>query len=308
MALQVYQVDAFTDAAFGGNPASVVLLPPGSRLSDSERFNIAAETKQSMTAFLEPVADVAHQGTAASQQSLFQSADRFRLRWFTPAVEYRLCGHATLASAAALFQGQGNPAQELLFDTVHSGQLSVRRMGREQQPLLQMSLPLHDPTDAVPWGIAPGSDLVQSLTGGTTVAEVAYHQGLRYLLIRLASGGSQQLRAVSPDLTALRAAEQQIQGLMITCAPDEADDAEYDFFSRVWTQGPPSEDAATGSAHAVAGPFWAQRLGKMLLKARQCSARGGELAVEVDRSAGRVHIGGHAVIVFSGQLHLPSQA
>lgn len=97
------QVDAFTDAAFGGNPASVVLIPPGSTLSDSDRLSIAAETKQSMTAFLEPVA---HQGATASQQNLFQAADRFRLRWFTPSVEYRLCGHATLASAAALFQGK----------------------------------------------------------------------------------------------------------------------------------------------------------------------------------------------------------
>lgn len=78
--------------------------------------------------------------------------------------------------------------------------------------------------------------------------------------------------------------------------------------SRVWTQGPPSEDAATGSAHAVAGPFWARRLGKTRLKARQCSARGGKFAVEVDRITGRVHISGRAVIVFSGQLHLPLQA
>ena len=98
------QVDAFTNVPFGGNPAAVVLIPPATELDDAVRQQIAMEMNLSETAFLEPLTD-AGEPCAASDTPLFRSASRFRLRWFTPALEVELCGHATLASAAALIQG-----------------------------------------------------------------------------------------------------------------------------------------------------------------------------------------------------------
>jgi Phenazine biosynthesis-like protein len=98
------QVDAFTTVPFGGNPAAVVLVPPLTKLDDAIRQQIAMEMNLAETAFLEPLTD-AGEPCAASETPLFRSASRFRLRWFTPLQESELCGHATLASAAALVQG-----------------------------------------------------------------------------------------------------------------------------------------------------------------------------------------------------------
>jgi PhzF family phenazine biosynthesis protein len=98
------QVDAFTNVPFGGNPAAVVLVPPATKLNDAVRQQIAMEMNLSETAFLEPLTDAGEPCTA-SETPLFRSATRFQLRWFTPAQEVELCGHATLASAAALIQG-----------------------------------------------------------------------------------------------------------------------------------------------------------------------------------------------------------
>lgn len=199
------QVDAFTDVPFGGNPAAVVLLPPGVTLDDDTRQQIAMEMNLSETAFLEPLTD-AGEPHASSEGPIFRSASRYRLRWFTPTQEVALCGHATVASAAALIQGpfigsptmsvpdhstagpghgpvarqavragcvnagEGHPADApLLFDTVHSGQLSVRRMTQEAQPLMQLGMPWRAPDDPLPDGLTPKSPLIKVLNCSTPV-------------------------------------------------------------------------------------------------------------------------------------------
>lgn len=109
------QVDAFTDVPFGGNSAAVVLLPPGTELGDETRQQIAMEMNLSETAFLEPLTD-AGEPCAASEGPIFRSASRYRLRWFTPTEEVALCGHATVASAAALIQGRSLMPNMLLLE------------------------------------------------------------------------------------------------------------------------------------------------------------------------------------------------
>jgi PhzF family phenazine biosynthesis protein len=161
------QIDAFTAQAFGGNPAAVVLLPRTALpLADATRQAVAAEKNLSETAFLE---------CADGDSDQFAACTRFRLRWFTPAIEVPLCGHATLASAAAIFFGEGNPASQLAFDTL-SGELRVTRQqagaaangtsttttSSGSADMLSMDLPLIEASaDEVPAGCGPGSALVQ---------------------------------------------------------------------------------------------------------------------------------------------------
>lgn len=164
------QIDAFTDAPFGGNPAAVVLVPSTALpLPDAMRQAVAGEMNLSETAYLE----------TADGSDDFAACTRFALRWFTPAIEVPLCGHATLASAAAIFFGEGNPAPQLRFDTL-SGELVVTRQAAAAAvaagssgdasgsssaaagDLLSMDLPLVDASAAdLPAGMEPGSALVQ---------------------------------------------------------------------------------------------------------------------------------------------------
>ena len=166
-ALLFLQIDAFTAEAFGGNPAAVVLLPRTALpLADATRQAVAAEKNLSETAFLE---------CADGDSDQFAACTRFRLRGFTPAIEVPLCGHATLASAAAIFFGEGNPASQLAFDTL-SGELRVTRQqagaaangtsttttSSGSADMLSMDLPLIEASaDEVPAGCGPGSALVQ---------------------------------------------------------------------------------------------------------------------------------------------------
>lgn len=168
------QVDAFTAEPFGGNPAAVVLLPRSALpLSDATRQAIAGEMNLSETAFLECGDD--------SSDDDFATCTRFRLRWFTPALEVPLCGHATLAAAAALFFGVGNPAAALTFDTL-SGPLIVTRQAAAAAAggdgsdggssgagdLLCMDLPVVEAAGgaALPAGMEAGSALVKVRQAG----------------------------------------------------------------------------------------------------------------------------------------------
>ncbi|KAI3438665.1 hypothetical protein D9Q98_001086 [Chlorella vulgaris] len=296
LALRCYQIDAFTDQAFGGNAAAVVLLKPEALpLDDAVRQAIAAEKNLSETAFLE-----------CSDGSDFSTCTQFGLRWFTPATEVVLCGHATLAAAAAVYRQ--NPASELRFDTL-SGELVVTR--QEATGLLSMDLPLMEASAAaVPPGMGPGSTLVQAAVGNLAVEEVRYAPSLKYLLVVLRNDGEstrQAFLSLQPDNQALGAAhtEGQLVGVIVTLQGDGVHDFHSRFFAP-WAGI--AEDPVTGSAHAVLGPYWAVRLGKPQLRARQCSGRGGELQVEVKADAGRVVVAGHAVTVFEGHLLLPKAA
>ena len=261
MTLPLFIVDAFTDRPFSGNPAGVVLLPgpadPGWMQS------VAAELRHSETAFL-------YAGDGA-----------WTLRWFTPAAEVRLCGHATLAAAHVLWSaGQANAAAAVEFDTA-SGRLTARR----HHEFVELDFPAQ-PATAAP--APPG--LLESV--GVEPTAVASN-GTDWLL-ELADEPS--VLAVTPDFG--RLAEVDARGVMITAASQRSG---VDFVSR-WF-GPAvgvDEDPVTGSAHCALGPWWAVRLGRDELVGYQASPRGGTVRVRV--AGERVRLAGSAVTVVAGQL------
>lgn len=258
--LRLVQVDAFADRPFTGNPAAV--MPLEAWLPDATLQAIAEENNLSETAFTIPAED--------------GDAD-YELRWFTPATEVVLCGHATLASGHVLI---GDRAR-IRFRTRRAGLLEVARDGDGYA----MSLPA--------WKSEPKPlpDVLAAL--GCEARETLWHPG-RYALIVLDSEA--QVLAVRPDFRALAA---QGDILTIVTAPGNA----TDMVSRVFAAGAGiDEDPVTGSAHCISVPYWAERLGKDRLTCIQASARGGSLTGRLDGD--RVVLGGKCVTVIEGTMRI----
>ncbi len=270
MELPIYQVDAFTDAVFGGNPAAVCPLP--SWLPDPVMQAIAAENNLSETAFFVP-------GRFAGGQ--FEAGgDGFALRWFTPTVEVELCGHATLASGFVVLDRLQPARRTVTFSTLASGVLGVTRDG----DALVMDLPLwpFTPADPVPeLGRALGREPDRLYSGPDWMA--VYED-------------ESAIRALSPDMAAL--ARLPMVGVIAT-APGRT----VDFVSRFFAPaaGIP-EDPVTGSAHCMLTPYWAERLGKTRLVARQISRRGGVLVCTL--AGDRVELAGRAALYLQGTIHV----
>ena len=236
------------------------VMPLDSWLPDDILQAIALENNLSETAFTIPASD--------------GEAD-YELRWFTPTLEVALCGHATLASGHVLM----GERERLRFRTRQSGILEVARDG----DAYSMSLPAFDP------GPAPVPAIVAAL--GCAPVETLWHAG-RYALIVLASEA--EVRAVAPDFKAL-AAEGDV--MAIVTAPG----AGADVVSRVFVPGAGvDEDPVTGSAHCQLIPYWAKRLGKTRLAARQISPRGGALTCALEGD--RVTIAGRAQLYLEGTI------
>lgn len=260
MRIPIYQVDAFSARPFAGNPAAVCPLKVW--LDDALLQAIAAENSLPETAYL-----AAEEG-------------RWRLRWFTPATEVDLCGHATLAAAFVLWERLGVTADRIAFAT-RSGLLAVVRDGE----WLALDFPSRPP---LPCPAPPG--LIEAL--GQAPEEVYQARDLMAVYAR-----EEQVRALEPDMA--RLAQIAAFGIIVTAPGEQAD-----FVSRFFApaQGIP-EDPVTGSSHCTLIPYWSRRLGKNRLYAQQLSARGGELRCE-DRGE-RVSIAGRAVLVMEGTLLLP---
>jgi PhzF family phenazine biosynthesis protein len=261
MRLPIYQVDAFTDKLFGGNPAAI--CPLENWLPDATMQAVAAENNLSETAFL------------------VREAGDYGLRWFTPSVEVDLCGHATLASAHVVFEFLEPQRESVCFRTLKAGTLTVSR----HAGMLTMDFPARP---AAPCEAPAG--LLAALGGAPR--EVL---GARDHLVVYDSAA--EIAALKPDLAALAAVD---CWAAIVSAP--GDDG-VDFVSRFFApaQGVP-EDPVTGSAHTTLVPYWAKRLGKSSLKARQLSRRGGLLCCAL--SGDRVDIGGRAVTYLRGHIEL----
>jgi len=278
MGLDLYQVDAFTDRPFAGNPAAVCLLP--APRSASWMQSVANEMNLSETAFLVPREDAAvNLGKAG-----------FDLRWFTPAAEVELCGHATLASAHVLWEaGRLGPAETARFYTLSGLLTAQRRAGRDGAPGdIELDFPARPVTE-----VAPPAGLLEAF-GGAAPRFVGKSR-FDYLL-ELET--EELVRNAAPDFARLRTLP--VRGVMITSA-GAAGSGRYDFVSRFFAPGVGvDEDPVTGSAHCTLGPYWSERLGKSSFRAFQASARGGELRVEA--VGDRVRLGGRAVTVFRGQL------
>jgi PhzF family phenazine biosynthesis protein len=262
MKQKVHVVDAFTDRAFGGNPAAVCIMA-GAR-DDTWRQAVAREMNLSETAFLEKRAD-----------------GGYTLRWFTPAVEVDLCGHATLASAHILWEsGELAAGQKALFHT-RSGILSAVKQG----DWIEMDFP-SEPEKAAD---AP-AELVEALG-----VKFVYTGRNRFdYLVEV--DHEDIVRGLNPDMTRLKKVD--TRGIIVTSRSRSAD---CDFVSRFFAPAVGvNEDPVTGSAHCCLGPYWGGKLGKKDLRAYQASSRGGILRVGLRDD--RVLIGGQAVTVLRAEL------
>ena len=268
--LPLYQVDAFADRPFVGNPAAV--CPLDAWLADERMQSIALENNLSETAFF----------VRRAEQE--EGRPEYDLRWFTPTAEVDLCGHATLASAQVVFAKLVPDARAVRFHT-RSGPLDVER----QEAGLAMDLPAMVPAPLEDG--ARGEALARAL--GVEPAEIL--RASWYWLVVLPTEAD--VLAVAPDMRAL--AELGIEA--IVTAPGSRDDV--DFVSRMFAPAlGVDEDPVTGSAHCTLTPYWAARLGRTTLRARQVSARGGDLTCTLHGE--RVVLAGQAVLVLEGELIL----
>ena len=284
--IPLYQVDAFTRVPFKGNPAAVCLLPH--TLDDALMQAIAAEMNLSETAFVMPVVDTP-----------WTEAARFLLRWFTPKVEVRLCGHATLATAAVLFGVVGVQVASVTFETL-GGDLIARRAC--DAPAECETITLDFPADT-PVPCEPPAGALTAL-GVASAQAAVYGTRAHDLLIHLAD--ARQVRDLRPDFAAMLACEEleAYRGVMVTAAGEPPGDSSYDFVSRFFAPKVGiNEDPVTGSAHTLLTPYWVAQLGKTEMLAYQASARGGEIAVRLVEN-GRVELTGDAVVVFKGELYV----
>ncbi len=269
MSQKIVQVDAFTDKPFAGNPAAVCLMDTAA--DEVWMQNVALEMNLSETAFLYPIESGYH------------------LRWFTPAAEVKLCGHATLATAHMLYEDGHVPTDHAIRFQTKSGELVARRNGEWIEldfPAIEVSPvePSQELVDAL--GVAP-----LQTTKGDTLHKV---QDDADYLVQLESEAA--VRSLSPDFGAISRLD--ARGLIVTA---EASTAGLDFVSRGFFPAYGiNEDPATGSAHCALATFWAKQLGKNEFMAYQASARGGHVKVRVDGN--RVFLGGQAVTVMRGEL------
>jgi PhzF family phenazine biosynthesis protein len=259
---KIYQVDAFTDRPFAGNPAGVCILPEPLEVRWMQ--DVATEMNLSETAFLVP-------GT-----------DGFGLRWFTAALEIDLCGHATLASAHVLWESGVLPSTAQARFHTRSGLLTCERRG----DWIEMDFPATPPAEVT---TPPG--LLEALG-----VEAATYAGKTKFDYFIEAPDAVLVRKLDPDMRALRHFD--VRGVIVTAA---SDDPGFDFVSRFFApQSGVDEDPVTGSAHCALAPYWASKLGKREMTAYQASARGG--VVRVRPEGERVVLGGQAVTVFEAEL------
>jgi PhzF family phenazine biosynthesis protein len=242
MPIPLFQVDAFAERPFTGNPAAVCLLPGPH--DEAWMQHVAAENNLSETAFVSP------------------EADHFRLRWFTPKVEVSLCGHATLASAHVLWEaGRVAGGQPIAFHT-HSGVLTAARSTDK----ITLDFPVN-PAEAAP----PPAGLTEALQ----VVPVWTGRSRFDWLVEIESEA--RLRALAPDFG--RLAQVSARGIIVTSRPTTPG---YDFISRFFAPAAGiNEDPVTGSAHCCLADYWGHKHGKTTMVGYQASARGGVVHVRV---------------------------
>jgi len=275
--MKYFVVDAFTDELFKGNQAGVCL--PDKWPDDELMQKIAFENNLSETAFV------------------VKRKDHYDLRWFTPAVEVDLCGHATLASAYVVFNFVDKNASDIRFET-KSGPLAVKKVG----DLYEMDFPSRKPTP-----VALTAEMCKAI--GADALEAHLSRDLVLLL-----ENEQQVRDLTPDFELIK--QLGYFAVVVTAKGDEGgglvlpkrsscttpSSGRVDFVSRFFTPGAGvPEDPVTGSAHSTLIPFWAERLGKDTMVAKQLSARGGTLFCE-NTNKQRVKIAGKAVLYLQGAL------
>lgn len=263
--LPIYQVDAFSQDLFGGNPAAVVPLPEFPQ--EALMQNIAAENNLSETAFV-----------------VIKGKGKFAIRWFTPTQEVRLCGHATLAAAHVMHTSSGGQLNKMKFKTTHAGTITVVA---NDDNTYSMDFATDTPKKIrAPKGLA-------GIMGGMKFKEV--YKGTDDLLVVVKD--QKHVKNVKPNFPML-AALKKYRGLLVTAAGEDHDFVSRGFFPYYGID----EDPVTGSAHTLLTPFWASKLKKKKLHAKQISARGGEITCELRGK--KVRLTGAAVTYLTGQLML----
>ena len=264
MKLSLYQIDAFANKLFGGNPAAVI--PLTAWLDDVLMQQIALENNLSETVFIVPIA---------------KSEADYEIRWFTPEVEINLCGHATLASAYVLFNILGFSKTEIKFSS-KSGILKVKKDG----DLIVMDFPSWKPERCNDYP----AELSQILGGAEIVGVYKY----RDILVELAN--EDVVKNCAPDFSLMK---KHIDKMIIT-----APGLSVDFVSRFFAPGAGiDEDPVTGSAHSQLIPFWSEKLNKNKMHALQLSKRGGEIWCE-QLNADRVTMAGNGVFYMKAEISL----
>ncbi len=263
MSIPIYQVDAFANAPFSGNPAAVCLL---SGPADAEWMqHVASEMNLSETAFLSSL------------------DDGHRLRWFTPEVEVELCGHATLASAHVLFETEALPEDQVARFHTASGLLTVIR---NSYGTLTMDFPATIPVENdPPLGLSDVFGITPVWTGRSRFD----------VFVEVSDEAT--VRGLNPDHGAV--AKLGARGVIVTARADAGNP--YDFVSRFFAPGSGvPEDPVTGSAHCALAPYWTTKLNRDSLIGYQASKRGGFVSVRV--SGDRVELSGRAITVLAGEL------
>jgi PhzF family phenazine biosynthesis protein len=263
--LNFWQVDAFTNQPFKGNPAAVFVLHQ--ELSDELMQNIAIEMNLSETAFI-----------------LIRKSQNPLLRWFTPMFEIDLCGHATLASAHIFMTEIYPEKDEIIFDTKFVGTLKVKKIGLGYQMDFPSRLGEKQEIDNIP------NYVLDALT-----TKARPHTAYKSRDLMLVYDDEQIIHTMVPDFNALN----KYNDFIIVTA--KSSDSRFDFISRFFCADDGiAEDPVTGSAHCTLGPYWSQHLGENDLKAYQASKRGGQIGLAIKEN--RVLITGEAVTVISGKM------
>ncbi len=265
MQTDIYQVDAFTDKTFGGNPAAV--CPLDTWLPDEILQNIAMENNLSETAFFIP--------------SKIENID-YDLRWFMPEGEVDLCGHATMAAAFIIFNHMDFPKDAIHFSS-RSGTLTVKKRNDD----LCMDFPI--------WHVEEHTEK-QELTDASGISPTAIFKGHYWMAI---FESEDDITSMTPDFSQL----QQINDIDFLIVTASSKDKNIDFVSRFFCPKlGVNEDPVTGSAHCVTAPYWENHLNKNILNAYQASKRGGQVRCEVGDK--RVEITGQATLYMKGQIYV----
>ena len=271
--MRIRIIDAFTDRPFAGNPAGVCLLDPGT-WPDKEWMRLVAAELSHETAFARPL-------------PVGAGAD-WALRWFTPAAESNVCGHATLATAHALHADRGTP-----LTVRFTSQFGILIARTRDDSTITLDLPAALPVEA------PAPDGLAQAIGAKLGA--TYSTGALGDLLAVA-GNEAAVRGLRPDFTALASLTRRngIRGIIVTAAAADRDSG-YDFVSRYFAPaGGIPEDPVTGSAHTALAPYWSHRVGRDSLTGLQASDRTGLVHTAVHGD--RVHLTGQAVTVLDGTL------
>ena len=258
----MFQVDAFTKKPFGGNPAAV--CPLQEWLSDEMMLKIAAENNLSETAFF------------------VKRDDFYEIRWFTPTVEVNLCGHATLATSFVIFNCLNLEEKEVKFYSSRSGNLSVEK----RNELLILDFPRYELNEI---------EIIPEIAEAVRITPKQMWETQGNMVMLLVES-EEDIKSLEPDMLAL--AKAAFDEVIVTAKGTDADFVSRMFAPRI---GIP-EDPVTGAIHCSLIPYWADRLGKEKLYARQLSKRGGELFCELNGE--RVKIGGNATLYLKGEIYV----